>query len=112
MSPGPQAVNNRLRFTKTGEENLERAYRTHWISPDLIEAEQQRKAEAAARRAVLLADELEAVSRAAFLAHRMTAEDPAAIQGCPELRATIDQAADDWPGGAGALVTAIADAAL
>jgi len=74
---------HRLRFTKTGEENLERAYRTHWISPELIEAEQQRKAEAAARRAVLLADELEAVSRAAFLAHRMTAEDPAAIQGCP-----------------------------
>jgi hypothetical protein len=24
---------HRLRFTKTGEENLERAYRTHWISP-------------------------------------------------------------------------------
>ena len=83
MSPGPQAVNNRLRFTKTGEENLERAYRTHWISPELIEAEQQRKAEAAARRAVLLADELEAVSRAAFLAHRMTAEDPGSDPGLP-----------------------------
>ena len=103
---------HRLRFTKTGEENLERAYRTHWISPKLIEAEQQRKAEAAARRAVLLADELEAVSRAAFLAHRMTAEDPGSDPGLPpELRATVDQAADDWPGGAGALVTAIADAA-
>jgi len=99
---------HRLRFTKTGEENLERAYRTHWISPELIEADQQRKAEAAARRAVLLADKLEAVSRAAFLAHRMTAEDPGSD---PELRATVDQAADDWPGGAGALVTAIADAA-
>lgn len=74
---------HRLRFTKTGEENLERAYRTHWISPELIEAEQQRKAEAAARRAVLLADELEAVSRAAFLAHRMTAEDPGSDPGLP-----------------------------
>ena len=102
---------HRLRFTKTGEENLERL-------PDaldltrLIEADQQRKAEAAARRAVLLADELEAVSRAAFLAHRMTAEDPGSDPGLPpELRATVDQAADDWPGGAGALVTAIADAA-
>jgi len=103
---------HRLRFTKTGEENLERAYRTHWISPELIEADQQRKAEAAARRAVLLADKLEAVSRAAFLAHRMTAEDPGSDPGLPpELRATVDQAADDWPGGAGALVTAIADAA-
>ena len=103
---------HRLRFTKTGEENLERAYRTHWISPKLIEAEQQRKAEAAARGAVLLADELEAVSRAAFLAHRTTAEDPGSDPGLPpELRATVDQAADDWPGGAGALVMAIADAA-
>ena len=103
---------HRLRFTKTGEENLERAYRTHWISPGLIEAEQQRKAEAAARRAVLFAGELEAVSRAAFLAHRMTAEDPGSDPGLPpELRVTVDHAADDWRGGAGALVTAIADAA-
>jgi hypothetical protein len=23
----------RLRFTKTGDQNLERAYRTHWVSP-------------------------------------------------------------------------------
>jgi hypothetical protein len=28
----------RLRFTKTGDENLERAYRTHWISPKLAAA--------------------------------------------------------------------------
>ena len=42
----------------------------------------------------------------------MTAEDPGSDPGLPpELRATVDQAADDWPGGAGALVTAIADAA-
>ena len=61
---------------------------------------------------MLLTDELEAVSRAAFLAHRMTAKDPGSDPGLPpELRATVDQAADDWPGGAGALVTAIADAA-
>ena len=61
---------------------------------------------------MLLAEELEAVSRAAFLAHRMTAEDPGSDPGLPpELRAAVDQAADDWPGGAGALVTAIADAA-
>jgi hypothetical protein len=26
---------HQLRFTKTGDENLERAYRTHWVSPDL-----------------------------------------------------------------------------
>jgi hypothetical protein len=32
---------------------------------------------------VLLADELEAVSRAAFLAHRMTAEDPGSDPGLP-----------------------------
>jgi hypothetical protein len=24
----------RLRFTKTGDQNLERAYRTHWVSPE------------------------------------------------------------------------------
>ena len=42
----------------------------------------------------------------------MTAEDPGSDPGLPaELRATVNQAADDWPGGAGALVTAIADAA-
>lgn len=28
----------RLRFTKTGDHNVERAYRTHWISPELIAA--------------------------------------------------------------------------
>lgn len=26
---------HQLRFTKTGDENLERAYRTHWVHPDL-----------------------------------------------------------------------------
>jgi hypothetical protein len=26
---------HQLRFTKTGDKNLERAYRTHWVSPDL-----------------------------------------------------------------------------
>ena len=66
----------------------------------------------ASARAVLLADELEAVSRSAFLAHRMTAEDPGSDPGLPpELRAAVDQAGDDWPGGAEALVTAIANAA-
>jgi hypothetical protein len=40
---------HRLRFTKTGEENLERAYRTHWISPELIAAKRRRKAETAVR---------------------------------------------------------------
>jgi len=38
---------HRLRFTKTGEENLERAYRTHWISPELMAAERRRKAQTA-----------------------------------------------------------------
>jgi hypothetical protein len=38
---------HRLRFTKTGDENLERAYRTHWISPELIAAKRRRKAQAA-----------------------------------------------------------------
>jgi hypothetical protein len=37
---------HRLRFTKTGDENLERAYRTHWISPVLVAAKRQRQAEA------------------------------------------------------------------
>ncbi len=84
----------------------ERALRMRGLSVDAADVP-------ASARAVLLADELEAVSRAAFLAHRMTAEDPGSDPGLPpELRAAVDQAADDWPGGAGALVTAIADAAL
>jgi len=29
---------HRLRFTKTGDPNIERAWRTHWISPALSEA--------------------------------------------------------------------------
>jgi hypothetical protein len=36
---------HRLRFTKTGDENLEREYRTHWVSPELIAASRQRKAQ-------------------------------------------------------------------
>jgi hypothetical protein len=35
----------RLRFTKTGDENLERAYRTHWVDPGLIAAKQRRQVE-------------------------------------------------------------------
>lgn len=36
---------HQLRFTKTGDQNLERAYRTHWISPDLVAAKRRRIAE-------------------------------------------------------------------
>jgi len=36
---------HRLRFTKTGDENLERAYRTHWISPELVAAKRRQPAE-------------------------------------------------------------------
>jgi hypothetical protein len=36
---------HRLRFTKTGDENLERAYRTHWISPELVAAKRRQMAE-------------------------------------------------------------------
>ena len=65
----------------------------------------------ASARAVLIAGELEEVSRAAFLAHRMTGVDP----GCdpwlpPELREAFDHAADSWPGGAAALLAALAGA--
>ena len=73
----------------------ERALRLRGLSVDAADVP-------ACARAVLFADELEAVSRAAFLAHRMTAEDPDSDPGLPpELRAAVDQAADDWPGGAG-----------
>jgi hypothetical protein len=40
---------HRLRFTKTGDENLERAYRTHWISPELTATKRRRAAETSAR---------------------------------------------------------------
>jgi hypothetical protein len=36
---------HRLRFTKTGDPNLERAYRTHWISPSLAKAKRARRSE-------------------------------------------------------------------
>jgi hypothetical protein len=34
---------HRLRFTKTGDADLERAWRTHWISPALTQAKQTRR---------------------------------------------------------------------
>jgi hypothetical protein len=34
---------HRLRFTRFGEENVERAYRTHWISPELSREKQARR---------------------------------------------------------------------
>ena len=36
---------HRLRFAKTGDVNIERAYRTHWISPALAEAKRARQRE-------------------------------------------------------------------
>ena len=66
----------------------------------------------ASARAVLIAGELQEVSRAAFLAHRMTGADPGSDPWLPpELKEAFDHAADGWPGGAAALVTAIAGAA-
>ena len=66
----------------------------------------------ASARAVLLAGELQEVSRAAFLAHRMTSADPGSDPWLPpELKEAFDHAADRWPGGATALVAAIARAA-
>ena len=35
---------HRLRFTKTGDQNLERTYRTHWISPELTATRRRRTA--------------------------------------------------------------------
>lgn len=35
---------HRLRFTKTGDQNLERTYRTHWISPDPTATRRRRTA--------------------------------------------------------------------
>jgi hypothetical protein len=66
----------------------------------------------ASARAVLLADELQEVSRAAFLAHRMAGTDPGSDPWLPpELKEAFDHAADSWPGGAAALLAAIAGAA-
>ncbi|MFE3761231.1 hypothetical protein ACFXPI_05630 [Streptomyces sp. NPDC059104] len=62
-------------------------------------------------RAVHLVDELEAVCLAASLDHRMTAgpdeEEPDLFA---DLHATFDKAAASWPGGAPALLTALAAA--
>jgi hypothetical protein len=32
-----------IRFTKTGDPHIERSWRTHWISPALIEAKRSRR---------------------------------------------------------------------
>lgn len=66
----------------------------------------------ASARAVLLAGELQEVSRAAFLAHRMAGTDPGSDPLLPpELKEAFDHAADTWPGGAVALLAALAGAA-
>jgi hypothetical protein len=65
----------------------------------------------ASARAVLLAGELQEVSRAAFLAHRMTGADPGSDPWLPpELKGAFDRAADGWPGGAATLVATMAAA--
>ena len=38
-----------LRFSKSGEEAIERAYRTHWVSPELSEPKRERLAERQSR---------------------------------------------------------------
>ena len=38
-----------LRFSKSGDPTIERAYRTHWVSPELSEAKRQRLAERQSR---------------------------------------------------------------
>jgi hypothetical protein len=49
--PYPSATRDRapLRFTAGGDEAAERAYRTHWISPDLSEARRERLIERQSR---------------------------------------------------------------
>jgi hypothetical protein len=65
----------------------------------------------ASARAVLLAGELEEVSRAAFLAHRTAGADPGSDPWLPpELKEAFDHAADGWSGGAAALLAALAGA--
>ena len=83
----------------------ERALRPRGLSPG-------DEAVPASARAVLIAGELEEVSRAAFLAHRMTGADPGSDPWLPpELKEAFDHAADGWPGGAAPLLAAIAGAA-
>ncbi|MGH9074273.1 MAG: DUF2293 domain-containing protein, partial [Acidimicrobiales bacterium] len=43
-----------LRFSKSGDLNIERAYRTHWVSPALSEAKRRRLAERQSRPADLV----------------------------------------------------------
>jgi hypothetical protein len=65
----------------------------------------------ASARAVLIACELEQVSRVAFLAHRTAGADPGSDPWLPpELKEAFDHAADGWPGGAAALLAALAGA--
>ena len=66
----------------------------------------------ASARAVLLADELADVNRAAMLTYRMTDEHPDQDPGLlPELRAAVGKAVAVWPGGATDLFTEMGEAA-
>ena len=38
-----------LRFSKSGDPEIERAYRTHWVSPELSERKRERLAERQSR---------------------------------------------------------------
>ena len=48
--PAGSRTQRELRFSAAGEAELERAYKTHWLSPDFNEAERSRLTEREARR--------------------------------------------------------------
>lgn len=49
------SARQRLRFTKSGNPTIERAYRTHWVSPELSERKQERLAQKASTPPELVA---------------------------------------------------------
>lgn len=55
--PAASRTPRELRFSASGDPELEQAYRTHWLSPDLNQTQRARLSERAARRPELVAIE-------------------------------------------------------
>lgn len=92
-----------LRFSKSGNPEIERAYRTHWVSPELSESNQERLRERLSRPPDLVVIDPEAITLAvrASVRHEDTRYDKYLMSGtdrseararvCDEVEGTLDR---------------------
>lgn len=87
-----------LRFSKSGDPKIERAYRTHWVSPELSERKRARLTE---RQQALEPDAIE-LAVAAAVRHQDTRYDELLMSGLEraqaraEVRADLARVVDGW----------------